>query len=113
MGTILAVFDPKDVGGAPIGSEQVRAVVGVEEGGVYRSPDRGRSFEPLDRGVYSDIHCVASDPSDPKKLFVTTGRGFYLSTARSDQMIGSRKINDLAKPMTPQNPSKIAYSWRV
>jgi hypothetical protein len=54
--------------------------VGVEEGGVYRSPDRGRSFEPLDRGVYSDIHCVASDPSDPKNLFVTTGRGFYFST---------------------------------
>ncbi|HEY1849494.1 MAG TPA: hypothetical protein VGG60_00600 [Candidatus Binataceae bacterium] len=53
--------------------------VGVEEGGVYRSPDRGRSFEPLDRGVYSDIHCVAADPSDPQSLFVTTGRGFYFS----------------------------------
>ena len=53
--------------------------VGVEEGGVYRSPDRGRSFEPLDRGVYFDIHCVAADPSDPKSLFVTTGRGFYFS----------------------------------
>ncbi len=54
--------------------------VGMEEGGVYRSPDRGRSFEPLDRGVYSDIHCVASDSSDPKTLFATTGRGFYFST---------------------------------
>ena len=53
--------------------------VGVEEGGVYRSPDRGRSFEPLDRGVYSDIHCVAPDPSDPRSLFVTTGRGLYFS----------------------------------
>jgi photosystem II stability/assembly factor-like uncharacterized protein len=53
--------------------------VGVEEGGVYRSPDRGRSFEPLDRGVYSDIHCVAADLADPRTLFVTTGRGLYLS----------------------------------
>ena len=53
--------------------------VGVEEGGVYRSPDRGRSFEPLSRSVYSDIHCVAADPADPKRLFVTTGRGFYFS----------------------------------
>lgn len=53
--------------------------VGVEEGGVYRSPDRGRSFEPLDRAVYADIHCVAADPADPMRLFVTTGRGFYFS----------------------------------
>jgi len=53
--------------------------VGVEEGGVYRSPDRGRSFEPLNRGVYSDIHCVATDPANSKRLFVTTGRGFYSS----------------------------------
>jgi hypothetical protein len=53
--------------------------VGVEEGGIYRSSDRGRSFEPLDRGVYSDIHCVVPDPADSRRLFVTTGRGFYYS----------------------------------
>jgi hypothetical protein len=53
--------------------------IGVEKGGVYRSPDRGRSFEPLNRGVYSDIHCVAADSSDSKGLFVTTGSGFYYS----------------------------------
>jgi hypothetical protein len=53
--------------------------VGVEEGGVYRSPDRGRSFEPLNRGVYSDIHCVVPDATDSRRLFVTTGRGFYYS----------------------------------
>jgi hypothetical protein len=60
-------------------SDPLVIYIGVEEGGVYRSPDRGRSFEPLNRGVYSDIHCVASDPADPKSLFVTTGRGFYSS----------------------------------
>ena len=53
--------------------------IGVEEGGIYRSPDRGRTFEPLNRTVYSDIHCVASDPADSRHLFVTTGRGFYAS----------------------------------
>lgn len=53
--------------------------IGVEEGGVYRSPDRGRTFEPLNRGVYSDIRSVATDPAHPKSLFVTTGRGFYSS----------------------------------
>ena len=53
--------------------------VGVEEGGVFRSPDRGRGFEPLSRAVYSDIHCVAPDPADSRRLFVTSGRGFYAS----------------------------------
>lgn len=53
--------------------------IGVEEGGIYRSSDRGRTFEPLGRGVYSDIHCVAPDPADPASLSVTTGRGFYHS----------------------------------
>ncbi len=61
-------------------SNPLHIYVGVEEGGVYRSRDRGRSFEPLDRGVYSDIHCVAADPSDSQSLFVTTGQGFYFST---------------------------------
>ena len=54
--------------------------VGVEEGGVYRSPDRGRSFEPLDRGVYSDIHCVAADPGDPREAVRHDRQGLYVSS---------------------------------
>lgn len=52
---------------------------GVEEGGVYRSHDHGASFEPLNQGVYSDIHCVAVDTEDAQRLYTTTGRGFYVS----------------------------------
>lgn len=53
--------------------------VGVEEGGVFRSRDRGQSFEPLNQGIYSDIHCVVVDTEDPRRLYVTTGRGLYHS----------------------------------
>jgi photosystem II stability/assembly factor-like uncharacterized protein len=78
-------------------ANQQRIYVGVEEGGVYRSPDRGRSFEPLDRGVYSDIHCVATEPADPKTIFVTTGRGLYHS---SDSGASWNYLNGLSRSYT-------------
>jgi photosystem II stability/assembly factor-like uncharacterized protein len=51
--------------------------VGVEEGGVFRSRDRGASFEALNRGIYPEVHALAVDPSDSRRLYATTGRGFY------------------------------------
>ncbi len=53
--------------------------VGVEEGGVFRSRDRGAHFEALNRGLYPDVHSLAVDPTDSRRLYATTGRGFYLS----------------------------------
>jgi hypothetical protein len=53
--------------------------VGVEAGGVYRSRDRGWSFEPLNQDIYPDIHCVLVDTEDSGRLYATTGRGFYIS----------------------------------
>jgi photosystem II stability/assembly factor-like uncharacterized protein len=53
--------------------------VGVEEGGVIRSRDRGESFEVLNRGLYCDVHTIAIDPADSRRLYATTGGGFYLS----------------------------------
>ena len=53
--------------------------VGVEEGGVIRSRDRGCSFELLNHGIYTDIHCVAVDPRASRMLYATTGGGFYRS----------------------------------
>jgi len=55
--------------------------VGVEEGGVFRSRNRGVSFEPLNRGLYPDVHSLAVDPTDSRRLYATTGRGFYHSDA--------------------------------
>ena len=56
--------------------------VGVEEGGVARSLDRGQSFELLNKGLYEDVHCVAVDPQNRKRLYATTGAGFYVSENR-------------------------------
>jgi photosystem II stability/assembly factor-like uncharacterized protein len=53
--------------------------VGVEEGGVFRSRDRGASFEALNRGLYPDVHSLAVDPQDSRRLYATTGHGFYRS----------------------------------
>jgi len=53
--------------------------VGVEEGGVYRSRDGGASFEPLNDGLYDDVHTIAIDLRDSRLLYATTGNGFYRS----------------------------------
>ncbi len=53
--------------------------VGVEEGGIFRSRDRGATFEPLNKGLYPDVHSVAVDPAESRRLYATTGRGFYRS----------------------------------
>jgi photosystem II stability/assembly factor-like uncharacterized protein len=53
--------------------------VGVEEGGVFRSPDRAESFEPTNHNIYPDIHCVMVDSDDSRRLYATTGRGLYIS----------------------------------
>jgi photosystem II stability/assembly factor-like uncharacterized protein len=55
---------------------------GLEEGGIFRSPDGGRTFEPLNHAVHTDIHCVAADPDQPMRLYATTGRGCYRSDDR-------------------------------
>lgn len=53
--------------------------VGVEVGGVIRSRDRGQTFEVLNQGLYPDVHTIAIDPDDSRRLYATTGGGFYLS----------------------------------
>ena len=67
------VFDPHD---------PMTLYVGVEEGGVARSHDRGESFELLNSGLYEDVHCIAVDPQNRKRLYATTGAGFYVSETR-------------------------------
>lgn len=64
------VFDPR---------QRATMYVGVEEGGVMRSRDRGLSFEVLNQGLYPDVHSLAIDPEDSRRLYATTGGGFYLS----------------------------------
>lgn len=67
------VFDPHD---------PMTIYVGVEEGGVARSSDRGANFELLNSGLYEDVHCIAVDPQNRRRLYATTGAGFYASEDR-------------------------------
>ena len=53
--------------------------VGVEEGGVFRSRNDGATFEAVNDGLYEDVHSVAVDSRDSRRLYATTGNGFYLS----------------------------------
>jgi photosystem II stability/assembly factor-like uncharacterized protein len=65
--------------------------VGVEEGGIYRSRDAGATFEPLNDGLYADVHSIAIGSRDSRRLYATTGNGFY----RSDNGGGSwRRVTD-------------------
>ena len=52
--------------------------IGVEEGGIYRSADRGETWESLNEGLYWDVHTVTPAPGGTQ-LYATTGRGFYRS----------------------------------
>ncbi|SRR5579875_139756 len=65
--------------------------VGVEEGGVFRSRDRGASFEPLNKGLYPDVHSLAIDPADPRRLYATTGRGFYRLEGSSWKFVATNR----------------------
>ena len=53
--------------------------VGVEEGGIFRSRNDGATFESLNDGLYEDIHTVAVDSRDSRRLYATTGAGFFMS----------------------------------
>lgn len=52
--------------------------IGVEEGGIYHSGDRGETWESLNEGLYWDVHTVTPAP-EGLWLYATTGRGFYRS----------------------------------
>ena len=61
--------------------------IGVEEGGVYRSADGGRSWQGLNEGLNWDIHTVVP-PRQGSRVFATTGYGFH----RSDDAGGTWRL---------------------
>jgi photosystem II stability/assembly factor-like uncharacterized protein len=58
--------------------------IGVEEGGVFRSPNGGRTWLSLNEGLYWDVHTVTPTP-DTGRLYATTGGGFYRSDDGGDR----------------------------
>ena len=67
--------------------------LGVEAGGLLRSRDGGRAFEPASNGLHPDIHSLSVDPRNPDIVYAATGHGLYKTIdggdtwARSDQGI--------------------------
>jgi photosystem II stability/assembly factor-like uncharacterized protein len=51
----------------------------IEVGALLRSRDAGETWEQIE-GVYEDVHRLAIHPQDPKRLYVVTGHGLYVSS---------------------------------
>lgn len=63
-------------------SDDRRMYAGVEIGGAYRTDDGGRSWSPVDSGLFDDVHVLAADPNHSTRVFAATGGGFYRSVDR-------------------------------
>ena len=51
-------------------------VVGIELGGIVRSPDGGESWEDQRPGAYDDCHNLAAHPAAPDIIYEAAGGGF-------------------------------------
>ena len=52
---------------------------GVEQGGVVKSSDGGKSWSLDDRHVDKDVHCLSMNPTQPDVLLAATGGGLFLT----------------------------------
>jgi photosystem II stability/assembly factor-like uncharacterized protein len=52
--------------------------VGVEQGGLLKSTDAGRTFRVIP-GMDEDVHRTVINPRNPDEIFVTTGVGMYVT----------------------------------
>ena len=62
--------------------------VGIEQGALLKSEDSGRTWCELDAYFsaddlfYKDVHRLEIAPTDPRRLYMATGDGFYASEDR-------------------------------
>jgi photosystem II stability/assembly factor-like uncharacterized protein len=56
----------------------------IEEGGVVRSMDGGRTWSSLHQGLHTDVHCVLPMTDNPRTLICTTGQGMFHSRNAGD-----------------------------
>jgi photosystem II stability/assembly factor-like uncharacterized protein len=52
--------------------------VGIEQGGLLKSTDDGRTFQVIP-GMDDDVHRIVINPLDPDRIYVTTGVGMYVT----------------------------------
>lgn len=52
--------------------------IGVEQGGLLKSTDAGRTFQAIP-GMDDDVHRTVFNPLNPDRVYITTGIGMYVS----------------------------------
>jgi photosystem II stability/assembly factor-like uncharacterized protein len=52
--------------------------VGIEQGGLLKSTDAGRTFQVIP-GMDEDVHRTVINPHNPNAMYVTTGIGMYVT----------------------------------
>ena len=52
--------------------------VGVEQGGLLKSTDDGRTFQVVP-GMDDDVHRIVINPLNPDQIYLTTGVGMYVT----------------------------------
>jgi photosystem II stability/assembly factor-like uncharacterized protein len=53
--------------------------IGVEQGGLLKSTDAGRTFQVI-TGMDDDVHRTVINPLDPRRIYITTGVGMYVTS---------------------------------
>jgi hypothetical protein len=73
------------------GPAAVRSMASTRDGWVYadihvgsimRSPDRGRTWEPVTPDLHEDVHQVATSPVKADRVYANTAQAVYLSNDR-------------------------------
>ena len=52
--------------------------VGIEQGGLLKSTDDGRTFQVIP-GMDDDVHRTVINPLNPDQMYITTGVGMYVT----------------------------------
>ena len=77
-------------------TDESRMYVAISTGGVYRTTDSGRSWEPANKGVRAVfmpdqqpefgqcVHKIAMNPSEPRRLYLQNHWGLYRSDDGAD-----------------------------
>ncbi len=54
----------------------------IHVGSIMRSPDQGRTWEPVTLDLHQDVHQVATSPREDDLVYANTARAVYLSRDR-------------------------------
>ena len=95
----------RTVGAAGIPGQPNVFYIGVNNGGVWKTDDYGRTWRPIfDDQPTGSIGCIAVAPSDPKIIYVGSGEGLQ----RPDLSIGDGmyKSTDGGKTLAAPRPAR-------